>query len=121
MSYYTSFKKKPLCWNREDQDVSNVSEDLIMPNYSSRQEPYVETPHWEAGKYDGIKGLIESFKKISAWLKNEKAKPIVDVNKVKRFEARLAEIKQHLETEARYIMLNFKIDINQLTNAEHVK
>ena len=34
MSYYTSFRKAPNGYNREDQDVSRFSDDLIMPRYT---------------------------------------------------------------------------------------
>ncbi|MBR5904368.1 MAG: hypothetical protein IKZ49_02425 [Alphaproteobacteria bacterium] len=55
------------------------------------------------------------------WLKNEKTKSVVNISKVQKFEKRLAEIKQRLEAESRYIMLNFKIDINQLMNNGNIK
>lgn len=121
MTYHTPFGTKPAYWNKEDQDVTNVSDDLIMPRYSRKQEPFVETPRWEAGKYDGLKGMIESYRKIRAWLISEKAKPIFNKQKVKKFEEKLAEIRTCLEQEAKCIMQSLKIDVIQVFNEEYEK
>lgn len=107
-SFHKPLAVKQKYWNKEDQDVSCSSDDLIMPRYSENQLPYVETPHYETYKKESLEGIIRNWQNWNLRLQAEKSAKTPNLTKIKKIEAKLDMLTDCLLRDKDYISRNIK-------------
>ena len=116
-SYYSQFETRHKCWDYENREPDNFSDNIIMPKYSPKQIPFIETPHYEMGEFkqETLESMIENWRQINKRIQSEKVSTNPNTQKITKLENRLNMLTHSLLRDREYITQNIKhISLNEL-------